>query len=431
MPSRSIPALNALASYANNVKSTEKLQDPDGDNTDGQPNVLRSPRSNYESPRNNRVREAEAIAVSRHSDQRSVADKSVKNQAEIANTNGECEKISPRQKLMQSVSNGEVGKSPAPAALATPAQVKPGHLTSVTIPNDSNVYITHVKTYSNVYIRSAETNDAYTKLMTEVEVASNVAPKLNGYPNREDIVMAPFDGMYFRACVIKSEEASGTVKVGYIDFGNWFEVPFGTLRKLPEHLGAHPRQAIMVSLKNSKEDAETHEASRLKDHLETLCNEETLLRVNGDKAEISAKDSVELFNVVSNSSINKELNKLVQKRYRLSDLVQNVVNGTNLGIMAIESDRLSDDIITCILKKDVNAFMAGDQKVQDYGASVKNAPAYSPKVKELCVVKIKEAEGDVWYRCVYQQELVEEKAQVFCIDYGRINKVQANNIRVS
>lgn len=66
-----------------------------------------------------------------------------------------------------------------------------------------------------------------------------------------------------------------------------------------------------------------------------------------------------------------------------------------------------------------------------YGESAKNAPAYKPKQKELCVVRIKETEGYFWYRCIYQTELVDERAQVYCIDYGKVDTVRQNNIRVS
>lgn len=119
-------------------------------------------------------------------------------------------------------------------------------------------------------------------------------------------------------------------------------------------------------------------------------------------------------------------------RYRIEDLTQKIVdNVSNQELMIITPEKIHDNYVTCILKDDVNVFMDGDGKIQEYGASVKNAPAYKPKVKELCVVEIKEPEGKIWYRCVYQQGLVDDRAQVYCFDYGKIMNVRENNIRVS
>ena len=121
---------------------------------------------------------------------------------------------SPRARLLAQT-NGE----PAAPAPAPPAQATSG-LVSDSIPDNTEVFITHVRSHRQVYIRSALTNDEYAKLITEVEEASKAQPKLTAYPNRNDVVMAPFDGMYYRAMVINCDKAGGMVKVGFIDFGN-------------------------------------------------------------------------------------------------------------------------------------------------------------------------------------------------------------------
>lgn len=118
---------------------------------------------------------------------------------------------SPRARLLAQT-NGEL----APPA---PAQPTSG-LVFDSIPDNTEVFITHVRSHRQVYIRSALTNDEYAKLITEVEEASKTQPKLTAYPSRNDVVMAPFDGMYYRAMVINCDKAGGMVKVGFIDFGN-------------------------------------------------------------------------------------------------------------------------------------------------------------------------------------------------------------------
>ncbi|XP_055304146.1 uncharacterized protein LOC129569380 [Sitodiplosis mosellana] len=339
------------------------------------------------------------------------------------NRNTEKVTRSPRARLL-----AQTKAEPVPAQ-ATPAQPTNG-LVSDSIPDNTEVYITHVRTHRSVYIRSALTNDEYAKLITEVGETSKTQPKLTVHPNRNDIVMAPFDGMYYRAIVISCDKANAMVKVGFIDFGNSDEVPFSHIKALPKHLQTHRRLIIPVALKGIHDDYETNEKDNMSKHLGELCDSGVGLRVKGDNPHINGKESVELFDLITNQSVSEVLNATVQKRYRIEDIKQKVVkNASDVEIMIIGPERICENYVTCILKTDVDTFMNADNLTQAFGMSVKNAPAYKPKVKELCVVEIKEPEGKIWYRCQYQQELVDDHAQVYCFDYGRIERVRANNIR--
>lgn len=119
---------------------------------------------------------------------------------------------SPRA-LLLAQTNGET----APSA---PVQAAANGLVTSSIPNNTEIYITHVRSHRQIYIRSALTNEEYAKLINEVEEVSKTQPKLTVYPTRNDVVMAPFDGMYYRAMVISCNKPEGMVKVGFIDFGN-------------------------------------------------------------------------------------------------------------------------------------------------------------------------------------------------------------------
>lgn len=309
--------------------------------------------------------------------------------------------------------------------------------TSSGLPSGSEVWITHVRNYETVYVRGVATSDAYMKLCQDVQAAALTAPKLKSYPYpKEDTVLAPFDGAYYRAMVLKCDENAGQVRVGYIDFGNTQEVPFTTLKLLPDELKERPRLTFMVKLKNLKDQPEEQEANAMKEHLDNISEVGTpqVLKITGDRANIETNDRVELFEVISNESVNDVLNGMVQKRYYLSHLNQKIlkVDPANLPtLMAIDTLRVGDNIVTCLVKEDVNVFMEGDERTQNYGEAAKNAPAYMPKQKELCVVRIKDNDGYFWYRCLYQAELVDDRAQVYCIDYGKVDTVRANNIRVS
>lgn len=213
---------------------------------------------------NKKMSSAASDAVS-NSDKRSKA-------GTLIEENRTAEKViqSPRARLLAQTN----GEPTAPA----PAQNTNG-LVSESIPNNSEVFITHVRNHQSVYIRSAITNDEYAKLITEVEEAAKTQPKLSVHPNRQDIVMAPFEGMYYRAMVINSDKASGIVKVGFIDFGNSDEVPFSHMKSLPEELRTHRRLIIMVNLKNLNGEYEPNEVANMLNHLGDLCNTGTGLMV--------------------------------------------------------------------------------------------------------------------------------------------------------
>lgn len=304
-------------------------------------------------------------------------------------------------------------------------------LPRLTIPNDTEVTITYVRNNSTVYVRSDATSVFYNELITRVEHAALKAPKLMAYPFRDELVMAPFEGGYYRAIVIKSDKPGGTVKVGFMDFGNAADVLFNDIKKLPQDLMEHPRQAVMVSLKNITTEADETEAAAMKAHLDELCLNYTKLKISGDEPEIGSGSQVELIDLISNQPISSMFNAMVRKRYVLEDLGKNIVTDPSLPLMVIDDGQLSVNFITCVVSGEAQTFMTLDEKVQVYGKQCSGAPAYKPRNKELCVVKRKEEEGDVWYRCLYQQELVDDKAQVYCIDYGRIENVDSNNIRVS
>lgn len=189
----------------------------------------------------------------------------------------------------------------------------------------------------------------------------------------------------------------------------------------------------MVGLKNVESDVCPNEELAMRNYLEKLSENGTsaILRIKGDNPEIGAKDLVELVDVISNKSVNETLNGMVQKRFKISDLKQKVMKNC-VWLMMIDNEEINENIITCIVEDDVDKFIADEGKIQTYGESVKTAPAHKPKQKELCIAEIKDPEGGIfWYRCMFHQWVIYGwLAQVYCIDYGKIDYVRAHNIRV-
>lgn len=150
------------------------------------------------------------------------------------------------------------------------------------------------------------------------------------------------------------DESVGNVRVRYIDFGNSCEVPFNTLRVLPKELHEQVRPCLtfIVKPKNMKDEPESHDRVIMKDRLERISEigSSQVFKITGYNYPhiIMRHDVVELFDVISNRSVNEYLNSLVQKRYYHSDLSQKVltVNPYNLRtLFAIDTLRVDNNIM--------------------------------------------------------------------------------------
>lgn len=180
------------------------------------------------------------------------------------------------------------------------------------IENNAKVFITYVRDYETVYIRSVATNDAYMNLLTEVASAADNAPNLDSYPcPKRDMVLALYDGFYYRGLVVACNEVTGLVRIGFLDFGNTDDVPFKDLKVLPTELSKRPRLTLIVKLKNTKENPTTEEALAMKEYLERLSdtNEQEIVRVRGDGDRIEKNETVELLEITTNRSIFHGLHK--------------------------------------------------------------------------------------------------------------------------
>lgn len=181
------------------------------------------------------------------------------------------------------------------------------------IPNGSDVYITYVRNHKTVFIRNDATNDTYTDLLNDTTEAASSASNLKSYPTpKKDVVLAPYDGIYWRALVISCNEYAHTVRVAFIDFGNAEEIPFDELKVLPVELAQRPRPAVIVQLKNVIDNPEPKKAEAMKAYLEEITEicAGIRLKVNGIGSQIERNDVVELIDMDANQSISDRLNRI-------------------------------------------------------------------------------------------------------------------------
>lgn len=258
----------------------------------------------------------ETAPVHSSTDRTVEATASIPNGTKMAHGSNHEKTMAPQQKehaLSNGDNNAAATATPQSSASTTPAtsSLPP----SQRIPNDSEVFITYVKTHQKVYIRSLATDDAYRTLMHDVAEAASTAPKLCSFPiPKKDNVLAPYDDIYYRGFVLECNTAARTVRVAFIDFGNIEDVPFDGLKQLPEELCQRPRLVLLAQLKNVRDNIKEGEAEMMQIHLENISefSEEPahVLKVRGEGANIEHNQTVELFDLHTNQSISDKLNCL-------------------------------------------------------------------------------------------------------------------------
>lgn len=228
-------------------------------------------------------------------------------------------KTSPQQKE-HALSNGHNNATAATSQTSSPSTTtkSPANVSlpiAQRIPNNSEVFITYVRSHQKVYIRSVATDDAYKTLLNDVFEAALTAPNLQSFPRaKTDTVLAPFDDIYYRGFVLECNEITRIVRVAFIDFGNIEDVPFDKLKVLPEELCQRPRLPLITNLKNVRDNLKPGEEKIMQNYLESISetNEAAhVLKVRGEGAYIEKNDTVELIDLHTDQLISDKLNSLL------------------------------------------------------------------------------------------------------------------------
>ena len=144
------------------------------------------------------------------------------------------------------------------AALSTPAvqssvvqfpTVMTSSLEHMSLPTrpDFRAYVTHIDSPTKVFIQIIEDNlDSLKELADTVGNFSADAPIITGQVRRGQLVLAPFEGEYFRAALVGKNEDQFFVK--FVDFGNKGKVTRGDLKPVSKSICAIPIQALQCSL---------------------------------------------------------------------------------------------------------------------------------------------------------------------------------------
>lgn len=258
----------------------------------------------------------EAAPVHSSNDRTVDATASISNGTNNAHETNHEKTKSPQQKMHATTNgNNNAAAAVAPQSSTTPAAISLP--TTQRIPNDAEVFITYVRSHQKIYIRSVATDNAYKALMNDVFETALIAPPLQSRPETDSnvLVLAPYDGIYYRGLVLPSSTTARTVRVAFIDFGNTEDVPFDKLKVLPDELCQRPRLTLLVNLKNVSDDLEAGDASVMKLYLESISElgeSAHVLKVRGEKEFIEKNQTVELIDLHTGQSINDKLNFMLE-----------------------------------------------------------------------------------------------------------------------
>lgn len=278
----------------------------------------------------------------------------------------------------------------------------------------------------SVFVRSSALNGEFTQLINDIATKAVEFPALKKVPERLEKVAAPFEGAYYRAVVINVSNENKTVKVAYLDFGNTNDaVALNDLKELPNDIKNHRRYSFKYTLKGVSREVDN--ADDLKQHLQHLCDTETVLTCN----EIDTNKEIELAHAITNESVNKELQAMVKNSFRLSNLQRKQLTMEKPTMIILSNSGIMENLITCVEKgEDGVRFSEYDTKVQEFGMNNIGNDPYYPDEGELCVVKQLEDGETCWYRAEAQEILPNGKQIVLWLfDYGRNETANLADIR--
>lgn len=143
-------------------------------------------------------------------------------------------------------------ESPLRAVFAsrnTPIKGKPVIPESEPINPNDKVVISSVSDIHTVFVRPKQAKESFQNINAEGVSEAASGKKLTALPERNDMVLAPYENHYYRAIVMKAKSKVQPIEVAFIDFGNADEVKFDDLKEISDRLAAHKKVITKITLK--------------------------------------------------------------------------------------------------------------------------------------------------------------------------------------
>lgn len=276
------------------------------------------------------------------------------------------------------------------------------------------VILTYVCNHRKVYVRSieADAQSDYIRTLQDCADHEKAAQVLRELPNKGDMVLARFEGLFYRAVVVgvKTPEDIG---VGFIDFGNKESVTLADMRSLSMELQLRPRHAVAVML-DGMPDKMTNEvvwwtlsivylsyyyiciislSTQILRQLNDLVDTNQSLKiVFGGGAPLVANTVVTLFDLDTGKSINQamiDLNDvrpvaLTEPPIVLDDIEYVPLEGEQLDIVVLDNSLLSENSLWCVRQDHLNELLQNNDLFQKYCCSTEGP--YTPRCVHLATL---------------------------------------------
>lgn len=200
-------------------------------------------------------------------------------------------------------------------------------LPSVDVKNRSRVVMTYSKDYKFAFIRPVDRSEDFLKFTMKVIKLAKDANYAKELPERDDLILAPFEGNYYRAIVLRNDETENILKVAFLDFGNIENISRDKIKIVNDDILLAPRFSKRVVLKDITVDQKN---KKIDNFMEQLANDEVELVIKFDDDEAL----VELFDAATKESINGKINSLgaaVEKVQKPETDPKAKLNGTDGG----------------------------------------------------------------------------------------------------
>ncbi|XP_037051922.1 uncharacterized protein LOC119085603 isoform X2 [Bradysia coprophila] len=302
-------------------------------------------------------------------------------------------------------------------------QVKPCDLPK----NNKLVVITNVLSHKIVFLRSFEPNDneRYVKYLNDVAEYAKTAPALAEMPKTGDIVLAYYEGFYYRASIAGIED--GKAIVNLLELGNVVTTPVDKMKNLSQDLQNVQRFVFKASL--SGLERQTMKTDKCLTYLYELLERRAPLKFIS-KAIGSSSRVVECELIVSetNERVNGKLTTLNSIKASECVMIHEIpikpFDGNATEAVVIDNSLALKGILTVATPAHMSDMFNMHERIQEYCKAEYKSP-YSPRVNEICLAKCNEQ----WYRAKIDKSFADMNPVMLFIDFALFNKVHVDNMR--
>ncbi|CAO1419442.1 unnamed protein product [Diamesa hyperborea] len=301
-----------------------------------------------------------------------------------------------------------------------------------TIVKKSIVVITAISSINRLYIR--QVGGDYNKIVAKIAAYVSKAKKQDTFPEVDDVVLAPFDGIFYRAQIlsINAPDTKGNdLIVLFIDYGNISKVSSKNLRKLDYIHRQLKRHAFKVTLSDVNCSIVSEASMQYLNDL--LSNKENL-----EVADVIINHN-DRFVTLLKSSTRENVNKTIMKLSVVQEVTDNeevvmcddikplpLPTGQNITLFVTDCNHLDHGFIGCMPMDSVQALLQTEKAIEEYGFRTKDMK-YSPIKNELCLILVDKH----WYRAAVVEQLPNtDEFNFYLIDWCRLEiNVSNENIR--